>query len=114
MYQLETRFARINVLDTPSILGTFVATPAVALPAFAAAVPLALLLLMCRPLLQRKETPYCHDTQRFAFQTLLSNTKQQYYCCTPATTANTTVGKCVVHNATFWYMFVCMVFETFF
>ena len=36
-----------------------------------------------------------HATHRFAFVTLLFYTKQQYYCCTPDTTANTTVGRCV-------------------
>ena len=40
----------INVLDTPSILATFVATPPAALAAIAAAAPLAPLLLMCHPL----------------------------------------------------------------
>ena len=46
---LSTRKHEINVLDTPSILGTFVATPAAALAAVAAAARLASLLLMCHP-----------------------------------------------------------------
>ena len=40
----------INVLGTPSILGSYVATPAAALAALAAAAPLAPPLLMCHPL----------------------------------------------------------------
>ena len=43
---LSTRKHEINVLDTPSILGTFVATPAAALAAVAAAARLASLLLV--------------------------------------------------------------------
>ena len=40
----------INVLDTPSTLGTFVATPAPVLAALAAAAPLAPLVFMCHAL----------------------------------------------------------------
>ena len=61
----------INALDTPSILGTFVATLAAVLAALAAAAPLARLLMMCHPLKQPKKSSCCHDTQRFAFSTLL-------------------------------------------
>ena len=61
----------INIPDTPSILGTFVATLAATLAALAAAAPLANLLLMCHPLQQRpKECPCWHASQRFAFLTL--------------------------------------------
>ena len=85
----------INVLDTPSILGTYVATPAAAPAGLAAAAHLATLLLFCHPLLQRKKRPCCHATQRFAVLTLLLYAKQQHYCCTPDTTADTTVGRYV-------------------
>ena len=40
----------MNVVDTPRILGTFAATPAAALAAYAATAPLAPLPLMYRPL----------------------------------------------------------------
>ena len=83
------------MLDTPTVLGTFVATPAAALAALAAAAPLAPLVLMRHALKQRKKRLCCHATQRLAFLTVLLYAGQQYYCCTPDTTVNTTVRRCV-------------------
>ena len=51
-YFSNTQYSQheVNIIDTPSMIGTFVATPAAALAALAAAAPLAPLMLMCHAL----------------------------------------------------------------